>query len=96
MNGTIPAAIGSLTKLQLLQFENNNLNGSLPTSFRSLASLQYLNLNGNQLTGNIVLQNSLNYYVMLAHLGSISPIGFLTKLTSIILSSNYFTGLCSC
>jgi hypothetical protein len=53
LKGTIPDAIGSLAKLQVLSLPQNQLNGSLPFAIRALTNLAYLDLSNNQLTGSI-------------------------------------------
>ena len=50
LTGTIPAALGSLTSLDL---SHNALTGDIPTSFSALDALTILDLSYNALTGDI-------------------------------------------
>ena len=49
--GTIPPAIGNLTKLTYLDLNYNQLTGTIPATFCKLTKLEKLYLFGNQLTG---------------------------------------------
>ena len=54
--GTLPAALGSLEQLEILNLANNQLSGLLPDTWGSVNasfSLQQLLLNGNQLDGGL-------------------------------------------
>jgi hypothetical protein len=53
IGGVIPEAIGKLTKLTYVEFDENFLGGSIPNSLYTLSSLQAIDLNGNKLTGTI-------------------------------------------
>jgi surface protein len=53
--GAIPAEIGDLTHLELLDLSNNQLSGSIPTTLGSITKLNGLYLNGNKLSGAIPL-----------------------------------------
>ncbi|XP_058211274.1 receptor-like protein 7 [Rhododendron vialii] len=54
--GEIPASIGSLVGLQLLNVSNNNLDGVIPSSLASLTELESLDLSRNVLSGKIPQQ----------------------------------------
>ena len=53
LNGSIPAGLGGLSKLENLQLANNTLTGSIPPELGSLAELDILYLFNNELTGAI-------------------------------------------
>ena len=54
--GTIPADLGSLSELNLLELYGNNLSGTIPTELGSLSNLEALGLNINQLSGEIPVE----------------------------------------
>lgn len=51
--GSIPPALGRLTRLETLDFERNSLAGSIPPELGGLANLRSLILGVNRLTGGI-------------------------------------------
>ncbi|CEM34135.1 unnamed protein product [Vitrella brassicaformis CCMP3155] len=51
--GRLPAEWGSLTKLEFLDLEQNNLTGAIPEQWVNLSSLQTLNLGHNGLSGTL-------------------------------------------
>ncbi|KAG7538578.1 Malectin-like domain [Arabidopsis suecica] len=53
LNGTIAAAIQSLTQLETLDLSNNNLTGGVPEFLGNMKSLSFINLSGNNLNGSI-------------------------------------------
>eukprot|EP01127_Copromyxa_protea_P022428 TRINITY_DN802_c0_g3_i3.p1 TRINITY_DN802_c0_g3~~TRINITY_DN802_c0_g3_i3.p1 ORF type:complete len:331 (-),score=45.74 TRINITY_DN802_c0_g3_i3:962-1954(-) len=53
LSGTIPASIGKMTQLVVLDLSNNKLQGTIPPAILSLPNLEYLNLAGNDLVGTI-------------------------------------------
>ncbi|KAK4724959.1 hypothetical protein R3W88_027738 [Solanum pinnatisectum] len=100
IHGTLPAGVGSLTKLTLLGLENNCLNGSLylsgnafsgtiPLSIGNLTKLISAYLQENRLEGIIPPEWGNNHLV-----GSIPEevAGLSSLLTSLSLASNAFTG----
>jgi hypothetical protein len=52
-NGTLPAELGSLTGLNLLNLEQNGLSGPLPKELALMVLLRSLRLSANALTGTI-------------------------------------------
>jgi len=65
-SGTIPAAIGRLTRLVTLNLAVNNLSGSIPASIGNLTNLLTLGLYSNSLNGTLP-----------AELGSLKKLQFL-------------------
>ena len=53
LSGKIPAELGSLAKLELLNLYHNQLNGGIPAELGNLAELKHLNIDNNQLNGEI-------------------------------------------
>ena len=53
LKGTIPAELGDLNNLVLLDIEYNELSGTLPSSLKNLSNLKTLRFPGNQLSGEI-------------------------------------------
>jgi len=53
LNGTIPAQLGDLTSLQILDLSDNELSGTIPSHLGNLASLVWLKLGSNELSGSI-------------------------------------------
>ena len=53
LNGSVPAALGGLSKLERLQLSRNELTGTIPPELGNLAELTVLQLYSNQLTGGI-------------------------------------------
>ncbi|TYH70682.1 hypothetical protein ES332_D05G133500v1 [Gossypium tomentosum] len=51
--GYIPAELGNLTRLRVLDLHKNNLNGSVPVSLGMITGLRSLDLSGNKLNGSI-------------------------------------------
>jgi Leucine-rich repeat (LRR) protein len=76
LDGSIPAALGDLTDLQVFRVHwNGRLTGSIPAEMGSLTSLQTLDLWDDHLTGAIPPE-----------------LGGMTSLQYLDLSDNYFTG----
>lgn len=53
LSGNIPADIGLLKFLHVLDLSNNNFSGSIPVSISNLTNLEKLDLSGNNLSGGI-------------------------------------------
>ncbi len=53
IEGELPASIGNLTNLQVLELSFNKISGELPESLGNLTRLEVVAFNGNNLTGNI-------------------------------------------
>ena len=53
LRGEIPASLGNLANLEILNLYDNQLSGEIPAALGDLASLQVLYLSGNQLNGTI-------------------------------------------
>ena len=51
LRGEVPGELGSLTDLERLSLNWNELSGEIPSELGHLANLQELQLNGNQLSG---------------------------------------------
>ena len=99
LSGTIPASLGSLTRLEYLDLFRNQLSGSIPSSLGSLTRLRQLNLDGNRLTGSI--PRSLGDLTRLANLwlsgnelsGTIpESLGGLARLENLGLGGNELSG----
>jgi len=52
LSGTLPTELGRLTKLQLLEGEDNKFTGTIPSELGQMTELQVLQLNHNRLHGN--------------------------------------------
>ena len=53
LNGTLPAALGDLGDLKILDLSDNALSGSIPSEFGSLTKLVTLDLSNNELTEGV-------------------------------------------
>lgn len=53
LNGTLPASLGLLTELRVLELSFNKIYGEIPESLGNLKKLEVLALNGNHLSGAI-------------------------------------------
>lgn len=102
LTGNIPAAIGSLTRLQVLDLRNNVLTGTLTASIGSLSQLSYLDLSRNNFSGAIpasvgsltqlrsLLLNNNKFNALIP-----AGLGALTVLERLDLSNNLLTGALS-
>ena len=99
ISGTIPAELGDLAALTLLDISSHQLSGSIPAALGSLTGLTSLDLSGNALSSEIPAQlGSLTALTSLdlsrnALSGNIpSQLGSLTSLTGLSLDDNELTG----
>ena len=99
LTGTIPAALGDLSDLQLLHLHGNRLSGSIPKELGNLSNLTVLHLDDNQLTGSIPKElgnlSSATHISMSGNqlTGSIpAELGNLSDLNSLDLDDNQLTG----
>jgi formylglycine-generating enzyme required for sulfatase activity len=97
--GTMPLELGSLTKLQILDFWGNGFTGSIPPELGNLTKLRTFRAYGNVLTGEIPPElgdlTDLEILVLSTnHLsGSIPPeLGNLVNLRELHLHSNWLSG----
>ena len=100
LGGVIPASIGNLTKLKILNLINARLTGSIPAGFYSLSSITEVQINNNKLEGS--LSENLGNLTTLQKLfvnqnenlsGTIpSSIGNLTKMTNLNISNTSISG----
>lgn len=99
LESPIPAFIGNMTPLRVLNMHNCGFVGEIPVEFESLQNLAFLGLAGNSLSGELPM--GLGGLTELKNLvisdndlsGSIPPeLGNLTKLKGLSLSNNNFQG----
>ena len=99
LTGRLPAELGNLTALEVLDLEENQLTGLIPSELGNLTSLWLLNLGENQLTGRIPseLRNLTNLYALFLNdnrlTGGLPPeLGNLITLEELWLNGNQLTG----
>jgi Leucine-rich repeat (LRR) protein len=99
LTGSIPAAIGNLTALEIFSLDFNELSGTIPESIGNLTKLKVLGLQENSLSGPIpaTLANLVELEdVYLSSNNLIGPIpagiGNLTKLRELWMSYNNLSG----
>ncbi|KAK9036118.1 hypothetical protein V6N11_078134 [Hibiscus sabdariffa] len=97
-SGEIPAVIGDLKFLEVLQLQANNFSGQIPVQISSLPSLTVLNLSFNSFSGSIpdklIGTSGLKVVDLSNNLlsGRISVDGGCEFLTHLRLSSNFLSG----
>ncbi len=99
LTGYIPAQIGDLTHLRVLNMQDNNITGNIPSEIGSLESLEELYLLNNDFEGNIPIEicnldNLGHLYLQNNNLiGSIpAQIGDMSSLRVLCLSNNQLSG----
>ncbi|KAL1826048.1 hypothetical protein ACET3Z_012826 [Daucus carota] len=98
ISGAIPAELGNLKNLRVLQLESNDLTGQIPNEMGNLIQLLKFNLSNNHLTGDIPKSlgklSLLNYFDLSRNKlkGSIpKDLGNCESLLSLNLSQNSFS-----
>ncbi|KAL1826054.1 hypothetical protein ACET3Z_012832 [Daucus carota] len=98
ISGPVPAELGNLKNLQVLQLESNELTGEIPNEMGNLIQLLKLNLSSNHLTGGIPQTlgklSKLNYFDLSTNKmkGSIpKELGNCVNLLSLNFSHNSFS-----
>ncbi len=99
LRGSIPAALGNLTNLQILRLTQNDLSGEIPADLGDLTNLDELNLDYNDLSGSIptALGNLTNLQHLTFRTNRLSgpipvALGDLTNLKKLNLQSNRLSG----
>ena len=99
LTGSIPAEIGSLSRLTDLSLNFNQLSGSIPAEIGNLSQLTWLNLSDNQLSGTIPaeignLSQLQSLWLNSNQLSGTIPteIGNLSQLDELALSNNQLSG----
>jgi len=97
LTGELPASIGNLVNLRVLNLHNNTLKGHLPTTIGNLHTLKILNISLNTLQGNIPEEisniQSLEYLYIFANdfTGTLAPT--ISELPTIKNIQMYATGI---
>ncbi|TKY57001.1 LRR receptor serine/threonine-protein kinase [Spatholobus suberectus] len=98
ISGSIPSNIANLTKLVNVSMGGNMISGPIPTSIGNLVNLMSLDLSKNKISGVIpsTFGNLTNLVLLLLHnntlQGRLPALNNLTKIQSLQLSTNSFTG----
>ncbi len=99
LSGEIPAELGSLSNLELLDLRDNELSGEIPAELGSLSNLELLGLGANELSGEIPAElgslSNLTWLHLFANdlSGEIPPeLGSLSKLELLGLGENALSG----
>jgi hypothetical protein len=71
LTGTLPASIGDLVNLTVLEFETNQLSGPIPREIGNLVNLQYLDLYVAPATTICKQRHDCEHYSLLSSLSSI-------------------------
>ncbi|KDO47976.1 hypothetical protein CISIN_1g001738mg [Citrus sinensis] len=100
LTGQLPASIGNLSVLKVINVEENRLSGRIPNTLGQLRNSFYLNIAGNQFSGNVPPSiynlSSLELLYLRGNrlIGSLPiDIGLtLPKLTNFVIAENNFSG----
>ncbi len=99
MEGILPATLGNLEALKVLELSFNKISGTLPESLGNLQSLEVMAFNGNDLNGTIPATLANLYNLKQLHLSSNklngtipAPIGYLEKLEVFNVFDNNLNG----
>ena len=99
LSGHLPAEIGLLSQLAVLEVVRAALSGTIPTEVALLTGLSWLNLNGNKLSGTVPTELGLLTKLSALQLdgntltGSIpTELGLLSELLMLVTSANTLTG----
>ena len=99
LTGSLPAELGSLSRLERLDFNANSLTGDIPPELGNLSNLEDLSIRYNRLTGDIPSELDNLSNLQWLHLngnqitGDIPPeIGNLSNLIRLELNNNSLTG----
>lgn len=99
LSGILPATLGLIQHLRVLNLSNNSINGSIPSSLFNATNLELLDLSDNLISGGLPdlvgrLQNLQVFNLSGNSLGGNLPhnLNALQNLTTVYLRNNYFSG----